>query len=153
MDRMERTQRLNEEREERAMSRFLEESARSTERLAGQIFAGLRSLLPQPTHQAPKFSPFYAHQSYPHTYNYPLDRPRSNESATHDSDQSSAHQSYSPLYSYTQSRPRSNESATHDSDPASAHQSYSPPYSYTQSRPRSNESDTHDSDYCLHDLG
>ena len=110
MDRMEETQRLNEEREERVMSKFLEESARSTERLAGQLFAGFRSLLPQPTHQAPNFSTFSAHQSYPHTY-YPLDRPRSNESATHDSDQAIAHQSYSPPYSYTQ-RPRSNESDT-----------------------------------------
>ena len=43
MDRMERTQRLNEEGEERVMSRFLEESARSTERLVGQLFEGLKS--------------------------------------------------------------------------------------------------------------
>lgn len=90
MERMERTQRLNEEREERIMTAFLQESARSTERLVGQLFEGLRSLLPQPTHLPPQYShntpQFSAHQSYPHTINYPLDRPRSNESATHESD-------------------------------------------------------------------
>lgn len=86
MERMEGTLRLNEEREERIMTTFLQESARSTERLVGQLFEGLRSLLPQPTHLAPQYSQFSAHQSYPYTINYPLDRPRSNESATHESD-------------------------------------------------------------------
>ncbi|XP_073727013.1 uncharacterized protein [Misgurnus anguillicaudatus] len=55
LDRIEQHQERNQQRDEMLLSRFLEESTRSTKRLLGQMFEGLRGLIPQPYEAAPHF--------------------------------------------------------------------------------------------------
>ncbi|KAK7160658.1 hypothetical protein R3I93_008348 [Phoxinus phoxinus] len=97
LDRIEQHQERNQQRDEMLLSRFLEESTRSTERLLGQVFDGLRSIIPQPYEAAPHFqaqapplNPYMQPpQHYPgHFYNRPVhysaNVPNGNETSSSD---------------------------------------------------------------------
>lgn len=85
-------QEQNRQHDERMISHFIEESSRSTERLIGQFFEGLRGILPHPSQAAPHWqppptppTPQQQHQQHyrPHTqpqYPYPNPQPENSYS-------------------------------------------------------------------------
>ncbi len=102
LDRIEQHQERNQQRDEMLFTKFLEESTRSTERLVGQIFEGLRRILPIPYEAASHFQgqapPLHPYMQPPqhytgHFYNRPMQQSQNvpNCSGTSSFDRSSDH--------------------------------------------------------------
>lgn len=64
---VEQQQQQNREHEERFFFRFIEENTRTTERLIGQLFDGLRGILHDSSQTAPHRHPYHPHTQHPYT--------------------------------------------------------------------------------------